>query len=95
MTHPSERSDLGAFTELGLDTDEWHAEMQRPGVPLAPWMDPGAWGETFEVVSAAAAGCGAAADRCRSCPAWRGRAAHASPHSGSRTLSGVPAQRCS
>lgn len=51
MKHPSERSDFTAFPELGLYENEWHSEMARAGVPLAPWTDPGAWGETFEVVS--------------------------------------------
>lgn len=51
VNHPSERSDFAAFPELGLDTNEWHSDMARAGVPLAPWTDPGAWDETFEVVS--------------------------------------------
>lgn len=54
MKHPSERSDFADFPELGMDSNEWHSEMARDGGPLAPWTDPGAWGETFEVVSVTA-----------------------------------------
>lgn len=52
VKHPSERSDLSDLAEIGLDTSEWHTNMQRRGARLAPWTDPEAWGETFEVVSA-------------------------------------------